>query len=243
MRKPVSICMATYNGARFVADQLRSILCQLYGDDEVIISDDGSSDESLAIIRAFDDPRIRILQHSGGPWGPVRNFEHALSHARHDLIFLADQDDVWCEHKVETMICLLQNYDLVVTDCTLIDEGGKEFAGSFFELQHSRPGFWPNLIKNTYLGCCMAFRHSLLEKALPFPPHIPMHDIWLGMLAEWYGRPCFHSEQLVAYRRHGATASTTGAHSTNSFWQKIVLRCRLLFCLGRRIVGLRLAAR
>lgn len=236
IREPVSVCMATYNGARFVADQLRSILCQLQDDDEIVVSDDGSRDETLGIIRAFADPRIRILERAGGPLGPVANFGHALAHVRHDIVFLADQDDLWREHKVSTMVRLLQDCDLAVSDCTLVDENGVLVAPSFFEQHGSRPGFWSNLAMNSYLGCCMAFRRSLLEKALPVPANVPMHDIWLGMLAEWYGHPYFHPEQLVAYRRHGASASTTSARSANSLWQKITLRYRLLVCLAQRIL-------
>jgi glycosyltransferase involved in cell wall biosynthesis len=233
--------MATYNGARFVADQLRSILCQLQDDDEVIVSDDGSTDETLTIIRAFADPRIKILERAGSG-RPADNFGYALAHAHHDIIFLSDQDDVWFEHKVLTMTHLLQTSDLVVTDCTLINAEGRETAPSFFQQHGSRPGFWANLVKNSYLGCCMAFRRSLLEKALPIPFNVPMHDIWLGMLAEWYGRPCFHPEPLVAYRRHDAASSTTAARSRSSLLQKIRFRYRLMLCLGQRIVRHRLVA-
>lgn len=236
MRKPVSVCMATYNGARFVADQLQSILCQLQEDDEVVISDDGSTDETLEIIRGFNDSRIRIFEPQGSRLGPVRNFEHALAGARHDLIFLSDQDDLWFANKVATVARLLQDYDLVVSDCILIDDQGEQLSRSFYELHGSQSGLWSNFIKNSYLGCCMAFRRSLLEKAMPFPLQIPMHDMWLGMLAEWYGCPYFHSEPLMAYRRHAAVASTTGTRSVNSFWQKVVLRIRLLFCLVQRIL-------
>lgn len=236
MRKPVSVCMATYNGARFVADQLRSILCQLQDDDEIVVSDDVSTDETLEIIRGFNDSRIRILASRGGRVGPVRNFEHALAGARHDILFLSDQDDIWFTNKVTTMVRLLQDYDLVVSDCTMIDGQGGTMGRSFFELNGSRTGFWSNFVKNSYLGCCMAFRRSLLEKAMPFPSQIPMHDMWLGMLAEWYGHPYFHSKPLMAYRRHAAAASTTGARSANSFWQKVALRIRLLFCLVQRIL-------
>jgi hypothetical protein len=81
----------------------------------------------------------------------------------------------------------------------------------------------------------MAFRRSLLEKALPIPLNVPMHDIWLGMLAEWYGRPCFHPQPLVAYRRHDATVSTAGAPSNRSFWKKLESRYQLLRCLLLRI--------
>lgn len=240
-RPPVSVCMATYNGARFVSDQLCSILCQLNDCDEVIISDDGSTDETLAIIRAFDDFRIRVIERAGPRKSPIENFGSALSHASHSLVFLADQDDLWDISKVDTVCRLLQIYDLVVTDCSLIDEDGVTLAPSFFEQHGSKSGFWSNLTRNSYLGCCMAFRRSLLEKALPLPPNVPMHDIWFGMLAEWYGRPYFHPESLVAYRRHGANATMTGGRSPNMLWQKIGFRYNLLSCLVQRVVERRLA--
>lgn len=236
MRPPVSICMATCNGERFIAAQLQSILCQLHDNDELVISDDGSQDSTLAIIQAVDDSRIRILERSGVRKNPQDNFGHAFAHARHDMIFLADQDDLWIEHKVDTVVSLLQRYDLVVTDCSLIDEQGLLLVPSFFERHGSRSGFWANLARNSYLGCCMALRRSLLEKALPIPSKVPMHDIWLGMLAEWYGTPCFHPEALVAYRRHGATVTKTGESSRYTLWQKIMFRYNLLDCLARRIL-------
>lgn len=241
-RSPVSICMATYNGARFITEQLSSILCQLQDDDELIISDDGSTDETVTIIREFKDPRVKFLEGAELK-NLIRNFSHALSHARHDLIFLADQDDVWFEHKVETVTQLLQIYDLVVTDCTLIDADGALLADSFFKQHGSRAGFLSNLMSNSYLGCCMAFRRSLLEKALPIPLSVPMHDIWLGILAEWYGRPYFYPKPLMAYRRHGVNVSTTGTPSTRSLWQKLGSRYHLLLCLARRIAELRQVSR
>ena len=234
-RLPVSVCMATYNGARFIGEQLRSILCQLDDDDEVIISDDGSTDGTVAILRAFADSRIRILERGGHRKDPVNNFGNALENARFSIVFLADQDDLWAVHKVKTVVRLLEKYDLIVTDCSLIDEHGSILAASFFEQHGSRPGFWSNLIKNSYLGCCMAFRRSLLEKALPLPANIPMHDIWLGMLVEWYGTPHFYPEPLVAYRRHGTNATMTGGTSPHTFRKKIMFRYHLLHCLAQRI--------
>jgi len=203
--------------------------------DEVVISDDGSTDGTVAILHAFADSRIRILERTGQSKGPVHNFGNALENARHSLIFLADQDDLWAGHKVETVVRLLEKYDLIVTDCSLIDEHGAILATSFFGQHGSRPGFWSNLIRNSYLGCCMAFRRSLLEKALPLPANIPMHDIWLGILAEWYGAACFYPEPLVAYRRHGANATMTTGTSPHTFRKKIIFRYHLLRCLAQRI--------
>lgn len=234
-RTPVSVCLATYNGARFISEQVTSILQQLQQHDELIVSDDHSTDDTVAIIQAFNDPRITILQHKR-PRNLISNFANALSCAKHDQIFLADQDDVWAADKVDTVSAMLDHYDLVVTDCTLIDENGTLLETSFFKSHGSKQGFLNNLIRNSYLGCCMAFRRSILERALPFPERIPMHDIWLGMLAEWYGKPCFHPKQLVAYRRHGSAVSTTGTDSRYSLWRKIAFRYNLLYCLLRRVL-------
>ncbi len=210
-------------------------MCQLHADDEVIVSDDQSTDETVDLIKAFADPRIRLLERSTAPRSPVSNFDCTLAHARHNFIFLADQDDIWHRDKITTVVQLLQSFDLVVSDCTLIDEEGIEIAPSFFAQHHSRPGFWANFIRNSYLGCCMAFRRTLLENARPIPPSVPMHDIWLGLVAEWYGQTCFYPEQLVAYRRHNGAASTAAGRSSYSLWQKIMLRYQLLRSLMQRI--------
>src|SRR5687767_8891539 len=97
----VSVCMATFNGARFVEAQVESILRELRPDDELVVSDDGSSDATLDKVRRFSDARVRIL--AAGRLGVAPNFEHALRHARGDCIFLSDQDDVWLPGKVELM--------------------------------------------------------------------------------------------------------------------------------------------
>lgn len=235
----ISVCMATYNGERFIGQQISSILCQLGTDDELVISDDGSSDATCEVIKSFDDARIKLVSNPN-PKSPIRNFEHALQCAQGEYLFLADQDDVWFETKVEVVTQLLQAAELVVTDCTLIDKKGRQFAPSFFLLHGSRPGFLANLIKNSYLGCCMAFRRSFLKKALPIPASVPMHDIWFGMLAECYGTPVFCPEPLMAYRRHSSSASTAGAPSSYTIREKIKFRYNLLFCLIQRIATLRL---
>ncbi|MEO5643505.1 MAG: glycosyltransferase, partial [Bacteroidia bacterium] len=95
----ISVCLATYNGEKYIGEQLQSILIQLSQHDEVIISDDSSSDRTIDIVQAFGDSRIIIL-HGQTFRSPIRNFENALSHAGGQYIFLADQDDVWLPEKV-----------------------------------------------------------------------------------------------------------------------------------------------
>ena len=205
----VSVCMATYNGAHFIQRQLISILDQLSANDEVVISDDGSTDETIQLINALADSRIRIfnnqLRH-----GPIGNFENALRQASGEFIFLADQDDVWLPGKISTICTLLTQYDLVLADCEVVNGGGKLLYPSFFKHRGSRPGFWPNLLKNSYVGCCMAFRRDVLSYALPFPAQIHMHDWWIGLLVEAKGTVVFYAEPLIQYVRHGGNASPTG---------------------------------
>jgi len=232
----ISVCMATYNGERFVEQQIASILCQLESDDELIISDDGSVDTTCSILKSFDDPRILMVANPN-PGSPIRNFEHALRHARGNLVFLADQDDVWEHNKIAVQAGLLDKFDLVVSDCCLIDTNGALLADSFFDLHGSGSGFFKNLYKNSFLGCCMAFRRSVLEKSLPFPPAIAMHDIWIGLLAELCGTTYFCPDKLVRYRRHSNTASTAGGKSSLSMPRQISYRCQFLFAVASRLVA------
>lgn len=205
----ISVCMGTYNGEKYIYQQLLSILPQLNSDDEIIISDDGSTDGTLAIVTRLSDGRIQIGTNKGQK-GPLGNFEQAINRATGDLIFLADQDDIWLPDKVNVLRSLLQNNDLVLSDCQVVTETGKLIYESFFEHRRSRPGFWRNLYKNSYVGCCMAFRREVLTYALPFPPQVHMHDWWLGLLVEVKGRVCFYPKPLIHYVRHGGNASPTG---------------------------------
>lgn len=220
--------MASYNGEEFIKQQIESILVQLSSDDELIISDDGSNDATCDIIGSFDDERIRLITNPL-PGSPVRNFEHALKHVRGNLIFLSDQDDLWEPHKVRIQAGLLEFYDLVVSDCFLIDSTGSVTADSFYNLRGSGPGFLKNLYINSFLGCCMAFRRSIILKALPFPSGIAMHDIWIGLITELFGTTFFCPDKLVRYRRHNNSATQTCGTSSFSFTKKISYRWHLLY--------------
>lgn len=205
----ISVCMATYNGEKYIRQQLLSILPQLDPEDEVIISDDGSTDRTMSIINQLADVRIHISQNQGSR-GPLSNFEQAIRRATGEFILLADQDDVWLPDKVIQIRSLLRNNDLVLSDCQVVTEAGELIHESFFTHRGSRPGFWRNLYKNSYMGCCMAFRREVLTYALPFPPEVHMHDWWIGLLVEARGRICFYPKPLINYVRHGGNASPTG---------------------------------
>lgn len=222
----ISVCIPTYNGSKFIHEQLESIINQLEYNDEIIISDDSSTDDTINIIESFKDKRITILKNNKFR-SPIFNLENALRQAKGDYIFLSDQDDIWHENKIAIMSSHLLNYNTVISDCILIDEENKEILPSFFKINDSKSGLFHNIIKNSYLGCCMAFDRRILEASLPFPEKIAMHDIWIGLISELVGKPLFIKERLISYRRHSDNFSPTSQKSKFNIWYK--LKYRLVF--------------
>lgn len=235
----ISVCIATYNGARYIAEQLASILKQLSAEDEVVVSDDGSTDGTIDIVRSLNDRRIRIVD---GPrrHSPTLNFERALRNAKGEYIFLADQDDVWLEGKVTRCVEELQMCDCVVSDARVTDSLLNTTSESLFQLMHVKRGRLSNLLwRNGYTGCCMAFKREVLSKALPFPTDIPMHDIWIGNVAAFCGSLHFIDDRLLRFRRHDAAASCNGKESTYSLWQKLSFRWHTLKNIVKLKTGIR----
>ena len=232
----VSVCLATFNGEKYLKEQIDSILCQLSSEDELIISDDGSIDNTIEIISSFikNDTRIK-LHFNEKQKGVVGNFENTLNHASGDYIFLADQDDIWLPNKVETVVNYLQKYDCVESDARIIDTNDNIICDSFIKKNKSGKGFFHNLIKNGYLGCCMAFNKKILKHALPFPANIPMHDMWIGLIAEIFGKTLFLNEPLISYRRHELNFSMTSEKSKNTLFIKLRYRLILLVDLIKRL--------
>jgi glycosyltransferase involved in cell wall biosynthesis len=227
--------MATYNGGKYIYAQLESIVKQLSKNDEVVISDDSSADDTVDIINNFKDKRIQLYENNHFH-SPILNFENALKKASGNIIFLSDQDDIWLDNKVKIMAKLLLSYDLVISDCILVDENEAVLNDSFFKLRGSGPGIIHNLIRNSFLGCCMAFNSNLLIKALPFPRGTPMHDMWIGMIGEVFGKTYFCKEKLVKYRRHCENVSPEIGKSKFSIIEKCKLRSTLLYNMIKRYV-------
>jgi glycosyltransferase involved in cell wall biosynthesis len=222
--------MATYNGENYILKQVESIIGQLSPLDELVVSDDCSTDNTLDIIRSLKDDRIKIFSNTGKK-GPIGNFENALKHAGGLYIFLADQDDVWLSEKIERHLSLHSTYDLVISDAEVIDEHGAIIYPSFFQERGSRPGLFHNLIRNAYLGCCMSFNRKILEYALPFPAGIHMHDWWIGLVAEIKGKVFFCNERLMKYVRHSNNVSPAINQSGYSVFKKLNNRITLLWKL------------
>lgn len=227
----ITVCIPTFNGALYIGAQLESILVSPLIM-EVIVSDDGSTDDTVEIVKSFNDSRIKMVQ--GPRAGPIGNYELLLSLASGEYIFLSDQDDVWLPNKVEVMLAHLHDVDLAVSDCTVVDSQLNLLHPSFFALRNSGPGLAHNLLRNSYIGCCIALRRRLLNHALPFPPHLPMHDWWLGLVAETFGDVAFIDQPLMMYRRHSSNMSQTTERSSATWTTRLHWRVGLLGALIRR---------
>lgn len=223
----ISVCIATYNGAKYIKKQVDSILTQLKGEYEIIVSDDSSTDNTLEIIAAYNNPNIKIFPNQKFK-SPIFNFENALKHATGDFIFLSDQDDLWLDNKVEKVTLALSSCDIVLSDCKIMDADDNVIEESFFKVNGSGRGFLKNLWKNSYLGCCLAMRRTVLERALPFPKDIPMHDWWIGIISESFFSITILYEPLICYRRHGINATPTGEISYFPYHKRLGFRWALI---------------
>ena len=226
----VSVCMATYDGAKYLRDQIDSVLGQLAPGDELLVADDGSSDQTYDVLESYGD-HLKIT-HTNRVGGVVANFERVLAVADGDAILLADQDDVWLPGRVNLMRRALSKYDLVLVNAEIVDETLSPTGSTLFDQLGRRRGLVRNLWRNTFVGCCLGIRRSLLQHALPFPSGLPWHDWYLGLLAESRGR-IWREERIYGYyRRHGDNVSATGLGSDRSMCARLEDRIRMLRALA-----------
>lgn len=227
----ISVCIPTYNGAKYIAQQIDSILNQLTSEDEVIVSDDCSTDSTVSILEQYEDSRIKIFRNESN-LHYIKNVENALKHASGDFIFLSDQDDVWLDNKVEVTMSALRTSDLVVSDCFVTDSDLNVIHDSYYELRQSRKNkFLALALGSPYLGCCLAFRRNVVSKALPFPDNISSHDTWLGNVGAFLFKAKFIDDKLIYYRRHGGNASILAGTSTNPYWYRFKKRYQIVKAL------------
>ena len=229
----ISVCIATYNGEKYIREQIESILPQLGDKDEVIISDDSSTDNTIQIIQSFDDTRIKIF--SGNIFhSPVFNFENALKYVQGEYIFLCDQDDVWLPGKIKELSNFLiqGNYDVVTNDCALTNSKLEIIQQSYYaEKSPLDKSVFGNFVKDLWLGSCMAFKRKVLVATLPFPKKVAAHDLWMALYSQLHFKCGYYPKVLQLYRRHENTVSFAGEKSTNKLSYKISYRIYLAYWL------------
>ncbi|MDX4036584.1 glycosyltransferase family 2 protein, partial [Aliarcobacter skirrowii] len=204
--KLVSIAMCTYNGSRFIKEQLDSILNQTYKNIELVIVDDGSKDNTIDIINQYvqKDNRIKVFQNEKN-LGFVKNFEKAITLCKGDFIALADQDDIWKQNKIEVFLHDIKDNILIYSDAIVIDKNSeildKEFIRSSSNLVRGKcnKAF---IFENCVSGNTLMFKKELVQYILPIPKKIRFHDIWIAFVSSTVGTITYTQESLTFYRRY-----------------------------------------
>lgn len=218
--------MATYRGARYVAEQLESILAQLADNDEVVVVDDASGDGTVDVVKALGDPRIRVIEVAKNQ-GYVRSFEQSVLASRGEYVFLADQDDVWVPGRLETMIAALQDSDVVASNFAVLGGGSR---GRVPELKSSDSRHFLRNILGTvvgyrpYYGCGMAMTRRQAAVFAPVPSYLrESHDLWLALCGN-VAKSMVHLDQPTLLRRlHDENVTPRGWRSLSA-----ILRARIM---------------
>lgn len=214
-KKNIDILIATYNGEKYLKEQLDSILNQTYKDIRIIISDDCSKDSTANILKEYKqkDSRIELyLQEKN--LGVVKNIEFLLSKVKNELYMLSDQDDVWLPKKVEKSVEKLEkeNADLVFGDLEVVDEKLDTIYPSFgdFMLLNKKIDKYINTNKINYLyncvtGCTVLSKKKFIDKIVPIPTESKylIHDHWIGLILSLNGKLAYMNEKYIKYRQHG----------------------------------------
>ncbi|GKQ43158.1 alpha-L-Rha alpha-1,3-L-rhamnosyltransferase [Companilactobacillus sp. RD055328] len=217
----ISVCIATYNGSKTITRQLESILNQLDENDEVIIVDDKSIDETVEILESIKNKSsisISVIVNETNI-GPIKSFEKAIKKANGEYLFFSDQDDIWLENKItQVMNEFNKNADLVIHDGIVVDGDLKIIDNSWNHYNKNKldQSLIGNIISNGYTGAMMAISLKLAKLVIPFPDSIPMHDQWIFDVAKIEKlKITTISEPLMKYVRHGG--NVTGMKKRSKF--------------------------
>ena len=210
----VDIAMATYNGARYLRDQLDSIIAQRHEDWTLYVSDDASTDDTWVILEQYSShhPQIQLVGNRR-QGGPARNFNTALSATTADYVLLTDQDDVWPNDRVERLLSAMTSHEgtpagpvMVFSDMRVVDEQLRTIAPSFYRYAGLDPRANANvprlLWSCTVYGCSTIVNRALLHACLPIPEDVTMHDGWLALVAAAHGGVHYLDAPTVLYRQH-----------------------------------------
>lgn len=225
----ISVCLASYNGEKYIEEQLKSIIKQLSPDDEIIIIDDYSTDSTVKVIESLSDGRIKIFKNEVNR-GHVFSFARAITLATKDLIFMSDQDDIWVEGRVNLMKDKLLNSGamLISSNSDFINSNGEgiEFRITGVESKSSK-SYLKNIFdifagKENYYGCAMAFKKEMQGLILPIPNYVESHDLWIAMAAN-IAKSNLHCDEVTLKRRvHGTNASIVQRKLILKLWSRVI---------------------
>jgi glycosyltransferase involved in cell wall biosynthesis len=211
----ISVVMATYNGAQYLEAQLTSILAQTYSNIEVVMVDDASTDETVAIINKYMQLHVNIsLYCNEHNLGYIKTFEKGMILAKGAFIALSDQDDIWQLNKLAVLIEAMNGYELVYSNSLLVDENGNSTGKKMSDIKNQinytdclmyTIGAWAP-------GHAMLFKKELADRCMPFPAMVT-HDFWLGFVAACKGEVHYIDLPLVHYRQHAFNAIGANTHA------------------------------
>lgn len=232
----ISFVLASYNGAGFIEEQLTSILASLGPDDEIVVSDDGSTDATLECVSAVRDTRIRLL--SGGErLGYQGNFARAMAASTGRFIFFSDQDDICLAARVPLSLTALERHWCVCGDATVVDSQLKPMQASHFAAHGARFDLVSLIARPPVIGATLACRREFVDACIPFPVGVP-HDMWLASQAARMGELAAVREPFILYRRHAAAVSATASTSQRPIRERLIERYRLVRAMAGRPVRL-----
>lgn len=218
----ISVAIATYNGEQYISEQLDSILLDLDNDDEIIISDDGSTDNTICIINQYIKKNKNIRLIPGPQKGVFSNFENALLHCEKEIVCFSDQDDIWIKGKRNGIVDIFLSKPAI----NIVIHNGYIFAGQNIiddDLVNYKNGVFKNICKSCYWGCCMAMRKSFIRQYLPFGINTGIaHDQLVGLLGEYTNSSFFLNEAYTGHRVHGNNQT-----KPRSIQEKILFRFKL----------------
>ena len=240
----IDILLTTYNGEKYLSEQIDSILAQTISDWKLLIRDDGSTDQTRKTIshyvKHYPNKIIHIIDTDKN-LGVTRNFERLMEYSTSPYIMFCDQDDIWFSDKIETSLRKLQAMEqqygsdiplLVYTDLAVCDEEETQIANSFWKYQGCDPtlalDYAKALVQNNATGNTFIFNRALCDRALPFFPNIVMHDWWLALTALYLGKIDYITNQTILYRQHSSNVSGSKGKNILPILRKLPRYCKTL---------------
>jgi len=224
--KKIEVLLSTYNGEKYLKEQLDSLQNQTYKDFEIIARDDGSCDKTLQILKSYDIKIIESTKNLGAKKSFSTLLEYAVENSDSAYFMFCDQDDVWNYDKIEKTLEKMKELEiihsseiplLIHTDLEVVDENLENISNSMWEYEHILPqynSFSRLLIQNTITGCTMMINRKLALKCLNIPAEAIMHDWWIGLVASHFGKISYITIPTIKYRQHDK--NTIGAKAKNN---------------------------
>lgn len=234
----IDILLATYNGEKYIKEQLDSLFSQTYEDFKILVRDDVSTDDTVLIVKKFESiypNKIKLIQDEFGKLGSGKSFMKLLEYSDSEYIMFCDQDDVWLRDKIELSLNKLKEiekeseYDiplLVFTDLHVVDERLNLIENSFWNYQKLIPNTakdWKKLVaQNVITGCTIMINKQAKVVSLPFVLDIMIHDQWIGVNVAKYGKIEYIKNKTILYRQH--SNNVAGAYSYGFYYVKTKFR-------------------